>query len=381
VNPPPKNANAGKQRLRLSLAAWRRLRRRPDLENVRLSLSARLGYWMGGASHSLLARIQQTSFAEKIRTAAPAPPLFLLGFWRSGTTFLHELFCCDPRFGFASTYACLNPAHFLLTEQWMRRRPIKTALRPMDSMKYSWASPQEDEFALLNLDAPSPYEALIFPSLMQDPRSLLDLRYRPPAEPTRWETVLRYFIRLLTVQQENAKQAKALVLKSPTHGFRLPLLPSMFPLARYVVIERNPYEVFASNLKLWPTLLDMYSVESISAEEVESFILKAYVLHEEAIAEGFRLVDAKRTARVRYEELVADPVGQMARLYSDLELEDFEAVRSPLERYLASVAGHTRNRLRLTAAQKERVNAAWDEIIRSKGYRWPDDRVTLGQPD
>ncbi len=377
MNPPPKNANVGKQRLRLSLAAWRRLRQRPEAENVHLPLSTRLGYWMGGASHSLLARIQQAGFAEKIRTAAPAPPIFLLGFWRSGTTFLHELFCCDPRFGFASTYACLNPAHFLLTEQSMRQRPIKATLRPMDSMKYSWASPQEDEFALLNLDAPSAYEALIFPSLMRDPRSLLDVRHRHPEEQKRWETVLRYFIRLLTVQQENAKQAKAMVLKSPTHGFRLPLLPSMFPLARYVVIERNPYEVFASNLRLWLTLLDMYSVESVSPEEVENFILKAYVLHEEAIAEGSRLTDAKRIARVRYEDLVADPVGEMARLYDDLELEDFDSVRSPLERYLTSVAGHTRNRLRLTANQKERVTTSWGEIIRSKGYSWPDDHLIV----
>lgn len=212
---------------------------------------------------------------------------------------------------------------------------------------------------------------------MRDPRSLLDVRHRHPEEQKRWETVLRYFIRLLTVQQENAKQAKAMVLKSPTHGFRLPLLPSMFPLARYVVIERNPYEVFASNLRLWLTLLDMYSVESVSPEEVENFILKAYVLHEEAIAEGSRLTDAKRIARVRYEDLVADPVGEMARLYDDLELEDFDSVRSPLERYLTSVAGHTRNRLRLTANQKERVTTSWGEIIRSKGYSWPDDHLIV----
>jgi hypothetical protein len=378
VTPSQSKATTAKQRLRLSLDSWHHLRRRLDAENTFVPWRTGLAYWIGGVSHTLLTRIQHASFAEKIRSAVPAPPLFLLGFWRSGTTFLHELFCCDPRFGFASTYACLNTAHFLLTEQWMRQRPIKTALRPMDSMRYSWASPQEDEFALLNLGAPSAYEALIFPSLMRDPRLLLDLRRRPSTELTRWEAALRYFIRLLTVQQENAKQAKAIVLKSPTHGFRLPILPSMFPRARYVVIDRNHYEVFASNLKLWLTLLDMYSVESISPEEVENFILTAYVLHEEAIAEGFRLVDSNRIARVRYEELVADPVREMARLYGDLELIDFEAVRSPLERYLASVAGYTRNRLQLTAAQKEHVSSAWGEIIRSKGYRWPDDHLTVG---
>lgn len=393
MNQTQRNATAlGKQRLRLSLDAWRRLRKKLGADNARLPWQTRLAFWLGGASHSLLTRIQHASNAEKLRTAVPAPPLFLLGFWRSGTTFLHELFCCDPRFGFASTYACLNPAHFLLTEEWMRQRPVQATLRPMDSMQYSWASPQEDEFALLNLGAPSAYEALIFPSLMRDPRSLLDLRHRPREEQERWESALRYFLRLLTVQQEsgqrrnvqhekvqqeNSHPGKTIVLKSPPHGFRLPLLPALFPQARYVVIERNPYEVFASNLKLWRTLLDMYSLESIPPEEVETFILEAYRLHEAAMAEGFRLIDGKRIARVRYEDLVADPIRQMARLYNDLDLEGFETVSPPLDRYLASVAGHTRNRFRLTVAQKEHVSSAWGEIIRAKGYDWPHDRLTM----
>jgi len=363
----------GNRRLRLSLGAWRRLVRRIDANSTRLDWQTRLAYWLSGASHSLLTRIQHASHADKIKTAVPAPPLFLLGFWRSGTTFLHELFCCDARFGFASTYACLNPSHFLLTEEWMRERAAQPTRRPMDSMRYSWVSPQEDEFALLSLGAPSAYEALIVPSLMRDARSLLDLRHRSREEQNRWGGALRYFIQLLTVQQ-----GKTIVLKSPPHGFRLPVLPSLFPLARYVVIERNPYEVFASNLKLWHTLLDIYSVESISPDEIEAFVLAAYVLHEDAIAEGVRQVDPRLIARVRYEELVADPVGRMARLYDELELEDFEAVRPPLEHYVASVADHTRNHFRLSPAEKQRVDAVWGMLIQDKGYGWPDDHVTLG---
>jgi len=365
--------STGRQRLRLSLDAWRRLTRRIDADSSSLNWQTSLAYWLRGACYSLLARIQHASHAEKIRTAVPAPPLFLLGFWRSGTTFLHEMFCCDDRLGFASTYACLNSSHFLLSEQRMRECPGRPTLRPMDNMHYSWVSPQEDEFALLTLGAPSAYEALIFPSLLRDARSLLDLRHRPSEEQNRWGDALRYFIRLLTVQQ-----GKAMVLKSPPHGFRLPLLPSLFPLARYVVIDRNPYEVFASNLKLWRTLLEMYSLESFSPDEIESFVLAAYVLHEDAIADGVRQIDRRLIAEVRYEELISDPVGQMARLYGELELGDFEAVRPPLERYLASVAGHTRNRFRLSPAQKQRVDAAWGRFIQDKGYSWTDDHVTLG---
>lgn len=360
------------QRLRLSLGAWRQLVEKLDARRAHSKSLTRISYWLSGAGHSLLTRIQDASHADALKAAKPSPPIFLLGFWRSGTTFLHELFCCDPQFGFATTYACLNPSHFLLTESRFRARAREQTRRPMDNMLYSWASPQEDEFALLSLGAPSPYEVLIAPSLMRNARLLLDLRCRPRQEQQRWAEVLQHFLRLLTVQQ-----GKTLVLKSPTHGFRLSLMPSLFPGARYVVIERNPYEVFASNLKLWPTLLEMYALESFLLDEIEAFILAAYVIHEEAIAEAVVSLQPRCIARVRYEDLVNDPIGEMERLYGHLGIDDFEAVRPKLEQHVASVSDHKRNRFRLAHDQKVRVDNTWGTIIKRKGYAWPDDYINL----
>jgi hypothetical protein len=363
-----------KRRLRLSLDAWRRLAHTIDSHGIRVPWQTRLGYWLSGASHSLLFRIQNASHAEKIKTVVSPPPIFLLGFWRSGTTLLHELFCCDPRFGYPSTYACLNPSHFLLSEGSVRRqrKGQEQTRRQMDDMRYSWISPQEDEFALLALGAPSAYEALIAPLLMRDARALCDLCRQPQEVQERWSKALNYFIQLLTIQQ-----GKTMVLKSPPHGFRLPLLASLFPQSRYVMIERNPYEVFASNLKLWRTLLDMYSLEAVAAEDIEKFVLDAYVLHEKVLAEGARQLNAQQLARVRYEDLVVDPIGQMARLYAELDLGDFDQVRPRLEQYAKSVADHKRNRFRLSPAQKQRVDGAWRDAIQMKGYRWSDEYVTV----
>jgi len=350
--------------LRLSLHAWRRLATRPDARGASRNITTRRLYPLVGVIHSSLARIQALSHAEALSSAVIPPPLFLLGFWRSGTTFLHELFCCDPRFGFPSTYACLNPSHFLLTEKWARAQVAQHQVhRPMDSMTYSWISPQEDEFALFALGSPSPYQALLLPSLMREPRLLLDLREHSQREQDLWKEILLDFLRLLTVQQ-----GKRMVLKSPPHGFRLPLLPDMFPEARYVVIERNPYEVFASNLRLWQTLLDMYSLESWSADEVEAFVLAAYIIHEDAIAEGARFLGPGVLARIRYEDLVADPVGQMARLYSELELGGFDDVRVRLEQHVAQVVGYKRNQFKISQAEKARLEERWGHLIREKGY-------------
>jgi len=362
-----------RQRLRLARDAWRRISSRIDPNRSNASFKTRLQYSAAGAANSLLAKMQLVAHSEALEKAKVPPPVFLLGFWRSGTTFLHELFCCDTRFGFPTTYACMNSAHFLLTEQgFHKRRGKQEAYRPMDNMQYSWTSPQEDEFALLCMGAPSPYEALLVPSLMSDPQVLLDIRQRSAEGQDRWKRTIELFLRELTVQQN-----KPMVLKSPTHGFKFPLLPSVFPRSRFVIIERNPYEVFASNLKLWTTLLDMYSLESASSEQIEKFILSAYLIHEEAIAEGIRKTAPENIARVRYEDLVANPLGEMKRIYSELKLSGFEDAQPALEKYIASVAGHQRNRLVLSPAQKDSVDETWGALIREKGYSWPENWLTL----
>jgi hypothetical protein len=207
---------------------------------------------------------------------------------------------------------------------------------------------------------------------MSDAKSLVDLRQRSPEDQDRWQRTIQLFLRELTVQQN-----KPMVLKSPTHGFRLPVLSSLYPGSRFVIIERNPYEVFASNLKLWQTLLDMYSLESASSDQIEKFVLAAYLIHEQAITEGIRKIAPENVARVKYEDLVAHPLAEMKRVYSELKFPGFEDAQPALQRYIASVAGHQRNRLVLSPAQKDSVDEMWGRLIREKGYSWPDNWLTL----
>jgi omega-hydroxy-beta-dihydromenaquinone-9 sulfotransferase len=359
-------------RLRLSLGAWRPLVRRIDPNRSRLTWRTNALYWLDGAMQSTLQRIQNKSYSEALAATVLQPPIFVLGFWRSGTTLLHELLCCDSRFGFPSTYACLNPAHFLLSERWIPAHEQRQVRRPMDEMYYSWSSPQEDEFALLALGAPSAYQALLVPSLMKDVGPLLDLQQLPVKDQDAWWAIFEYFLKLLTIQR-----AKGLILKSPTHGYRMRALQRKFAEARFVLIERNPYEIFASNLKLWRTLTDRYGLEHCSEGELEEFILAAYTLYEKAVSEGVQCSRMGSVAKVRYEDLVVNPIEQISRLYLELKLGDFATVRPAFEAYLAKTSGHRRNRLRLSRAQKRNVDAAWGSLIEQKGYTWSSCFVEL----
>ena len=359
-------------RLHLSLGTWRSLIQNVDPSCSRLTRRTRTLYWLNSAIQSLLYQIQNKSVADQLGNLVLPAPIFVLGFWRSGTTLLHELLCCDSRFGFPSTYACLNPAHFLLSERWTASRFKREVARPMDDVRYSWASPQEDEFALLALGAPSAYRALIVPSLMLDTNQLLDLGAQTAEDQELWSVTFEYFLKLLTLQQR-----KTMILKSPTHGYRMQTLQKRFPHARYVLIERNPYEVFASNLKLWRTLTSRYGVENCSEKQLEQFVLTAYVLHQRAVSEGIRDCATGCVAQIRYEDLTEAPVEQISRVYTSLKLGDFTVARAHLEAHLRKVSAHQRNRFRLTRFQKERIDAAWGSIIRERGYSWPVSHVEV----
>jgi hypothetical protein len=363
---------SGIKRLCLLSGTWQDLALKIDLGRSRATRRTRALYWLNTTTQSILYRIQNSSYADALATVVPPAPIFILGFWRSGTTLLHELLCCDPRFGFPSTYACLNPAHFLLSERWVPGGEEQQVRRPMDDLRYSWSSPQEDEFALLALGAPSAYEALIVPSLMSDVGRLLDLQARSINDQERWHATFDYFLKLLTLQQ-----GKTMMLKSPTHGYRMRLLQSKYPDARFVIIERNPYEVFASNLKLWRTLIDSYGLERCSADQVEDFVLAAYLLHEKRVSEGISHFKPGSVARVRYEDMVKKPIEQISQLYMALKLGDFAAAGPRMETYLVRASGHERNRFRLTRIQKERVDREWGHIIKQKGYSWPDSHIDL----
>jgi hypothetical protein len=48
-----------------------------------------------------------------------------------------------------------------------------------------------------------------------------------------------------------------------------------------------------------------------------------------------------------------------------------------LEKYVAGVAGYARNHFAISPAQKLRVEDSWGSVIRTKGYAWPDQYLSL----
>jgi hypothetical protein len=143
---------------------------------------------------------------------------------------------------------------------------------------------------------------------------------------------------------------------------------SIFPEAKFVNIVRDPRVVFSSTLKMWNKLTRMLSLELIGDWNVEDPLIENYRKMHERLREARPLVPAGHFSDVRYEDLVRDPVGEMERIYRELELGGFDEVRPAIEAYFARNREVRAGRYELTPDQALKVERGLAEVIEETGY-------------
>ncbi len=321
--------------------------------------------------NSVMSAMQRLLFGKKIdATVIKQPPVFIVGHWRSGTTYLHELLELDSRFATPTTYQCFAPRHFLLTE-WMMKTFGGWLLprhRPMDNVTAGWTRPQEDEFALLTLAAPTPYERMAFCNDPPPFMEFLDMEGCDPGDLQKFEKALRDFVLTITFATN-----KRVLLKSPPHTGRIAFLSRLFPGAKFIHIVRDPSALFPSTVRLWKSLDEAQGLqmprntpadEKKREEYVYECLLRMYRGFEKQRPE----IDPRNICDLRYEALVQNPVGEVRRVYQELGLDDFEALRPQLESYVGKQRDYQANKHELDDETKAEIRQRWREYFERYGY-------------
>ena len=282
---------------------------------------------------------RERRFEAEVESTEVPPPLIVLGIWRSGTTHLHNLLSKDPRYAWPNTYQALFPNTFLTTEQ--KTAPsldkMMAPTRPMDNVELACAQPQEDEFAMIPSGLTFACQ-FAFTETGDDYWRFMTLRNASAAEVAQWKAKLLWFLKKLTF-----KHQRPLVLKSPGHTGRIKLLLDMFPNAKFVHIYRNPYDVVRSTIHTGRAVLPHWTFQRITEDQAKS--LDRHAELSDAFFEEKSLIPSGSLCEVAFEELDAEPVETMRRIYEDLSLPSFEETESDLRRYVDSLRSYKKNSL------------------------------------
>jgi len=321
---------------------------------------------LSACCNSVLARLQQLLRGRAIdATEIVEPPIFIVGHWRSGTTLMHELLSRDPRLAFPSTYECCAPHHFAISGRILPKLLwfMAPKQRPMDNMAAGFSHPQEDEFALCALGAPTPYLRIAFPNHPAVWMEMLDMRQAAPDDVKAFEDALLWFVKALTYCKQ-----KRLILKSPPHTGRVAMLSRLFPGAKFVHMVRDPCALFPSTRRTWEALDYTQGFQIPRSDYLDEFVFECLERMYTGFHEQRGALDEGSICDVRYEDLARDPVGEVETVYRKLNLGEFEAVRPALVQYTKQQKDYRPNRHQLSAEKAALIRDRWHGYCNQYGY-------------
>lgn len=299
-----------------------------------------------------------------------APPVFILGHWRSGTTHLYNIMCKSGEWAFVPPVATGLPWDlFGLAKAF---RPLLEKALPehryIDNIPVTPESPQEDEIAVANMTDLSFYHGIYFPKAFSEflNRGLF-FEGCSAREIARWKERFTYLLRKLSKYQDE----KTLLIKNPVYTGRLAMLRDMFPAAKFIHIRRNPYEVFVSMRNFYKKLLAEFALQSYAHVDIDETIFEVYERMMDALDGDAAGLSAPFYLDLAYEDLDRDAVGTIERIHRELELPGFVDAKPKFEAYLASVKTFEKNRFSYSDEAAAKVEKRLGRFIERWGYGRP----------
>ena len=266
-------------------------------------------------------------------------------------------------------YQAMFPWHCLTTE-WFGSKlasPLLPKTRPMDNMGIRFDLPQEDEFALCIMTGYSPY---LLPIFQHQPRKIdrfFDVQTGlNPEELQQWKAALTLLMKKVTL-----KTGKPVVLKSPSHTFRTKLLLEMFPDAKFVYIYRNPYACLKSSVHFRKTIFEENALGRCETADMSEEVLQTYEQCFRLYERDKVLIPQGNLHEICFENLEADPLGEMAKMYEGLSLSGFEGLNAVVEPQVESLRRYQKNKFNDDPETMKRIYTRLKFAFDKYGYAPP----------
>ena len=343
------------------LAAWAE-----DLDDPRLNDFGR-GFLRALAVRDLARRLRvlHTLREHPQIDAVPMPPIvYITGLERSGTTLLHNLLALHPRARALLRWELMEPVPPPRAESHASDPRIAAVQASVDKLRGSlieamhWVNADEPEECVWGfIDAVGMLgqaAGLCMPRWW---------RWICEADMTPAFAHYRRVVQLL-LWRHPVEAGGFLVLKAPQIARHIAAFAGVFPEARFVVTDRDPFRCLASMVMMGRSIIDPFCADNPLADDGRrGGVGLANVAAKLAALDAFADEAPARVQRVAYPDLVGDGAGTAARLLAALGLP-------PSAAHAARIAG-------FLAAQRSGKRAAAPGHIDAQGYE--HDRV-LAEP-
>jgi sulfotransferase family protein len=299
-----------------------------------------------GIVHSLRMRLRAQEWTRRhpeILDERVAAPIVVVGMMRSGTTLLQRLLAADARFHCAYGWEVVEVAPRL--EHRFTGVDPRIAVSEAREAKSRELAPEL--FAIHPMYAREAEEEIVFLAdafLSHVPESGANLPgYRSWLDEQDFAPAYDYLHQMLQFLQWQKRQqgrvAQRWVLKSPAHLGYLDVLRDRFPDLHIVHMHRDPRTTIASGASLNATLHAMHA-DTVDLHRVGTQWLQRMGWTNDramAVRDGWAFATGRDThlvTDIAFEDAVADPIGQVARVYDAVGLPLTAEAENAMRRWL-----------------------------------------------
>lgn len=307
-------------------------------------------------------------FHSRLKKTKIQRPVFIIGHWRSGTTYLHNLLCQDPQNGFVATYQTVFP-HFMASKKIFSlvMNKLMPKKRPSDNVELAIDFPQEEEFGFLNTNPNSIYNLCYFP---KNYKLYYDRSVHGDGMNKQEIAAVKFDYDQLLKKALIASGKKRLVIKNPINTARLPFLTTAYPDARFIHIVRNPYIVYLSTKKFFGSLLPTMWFHEVSKEAINTMVIALYVRLHDDFFDQRELIEAN-CIEIKFEELEDSSLDVIRKIYQDIEIEGLEKALPHIESYIKEQKKYEKNNYKISRTEVELINKHWGKYIAHWDYTVP----------
>ncbi len=316
---------------------------------------------------SIFRFIEHHKFDNIIQKVKVKEPIFIIGHFRSGTTFLHYLLGQDPKIGYVSTFETMTPGMIIAHEELFRNlvKNHLPAKRPMDDLEMHANLPYEEEYAIANTSPYSFYHGWYFPKrLMHYFNKYVLFNNCSKNDIDKWKNTYDYFLKKITYKNNG----NHILLKSPVNTARVKYLLEMYPNARFIHIHRNPYHVYKSTWKLYQKIIPIFSFQHIDSETLDQYILESYKNIFSQFLNDKHLIPKENLIEFGYDEFIVNPIETVKKAYQHLRLTSFDEAKPFFENYVEKHKDYKASTYTFDKKEKQKIFSYWKEMFESYNY-------------
>lgn len=323
----------------------------------------------GGVWSSFLSLLEKKQIGERLQEFQPPDdPIFIIGHWRTGTTYLHQLMNLDEQFASPTVFQVSVPDNFLISKKYYK--PIMTRMldgvRPMDQVKLGFDEPQEDEYAILKMGLPSPLEQLIFPKNQHYFLSGYSTFLPEENQLNPWIDSFTLFYKKLVFLYK-----KRILFKNPFHSLRIELLKQMFPNAHFIHIYRNPYVVIPSTQYMWSVVGRQNCLRKYHSDPPFSEVIAVYKMMMYRIRKSLDALPDNSFSELRFEDFEADPMPALENLYRQMGIAFSSDQQKVILDFLNRNKDYRKNRYTLSSKEVNLISTELSHELKQYGYQNP----------